>query len=125
MTDTAAGGRNYREVVGMGEALPRFFQNYINFSGRSNRGEFWWAYLAIIIISIVTIVIDAVTGVPVLNMIWSLATLVPGIAMGIRRLHDINRSGWWYLLVFVPVVGIIVLIVWWCKEPDAGPNQFG
>ncbi len=122
--DTYAGGRDYRAKVGMGEALPKFFQGYIDFQGRSNRGEFWWAMLAVFLVSVVTVIIDMVTGVPVLNLIWTLATLVPGIAIAIRRLHDTGKTGWWYLLMFVPVIGFIVLLVFWAKEPD-GPNQWG
>ncbi len=54
-----------------------------------------------------------------------LALLLPGLAVAVRRLHDVDRSGWWYLLVLVPVVGIVVLVVWFCRKGTAGPNRFG
>lgn len=125
--DTTAGvvGRNYQEDVDLKEAITRFFQNYINFEGRSNRGEFWKAWLVCFIVSIITAVLDAAIGLPVTNAIWSLAVLVPSIAIGARRLHDINKSGWWLLLSFIPLIGAIILIVWFAKKPDPQPNRFG
>lgn len=125
--DTTAGvvGRNYQEDVDLKEAITRFFQNYINFEGRSNRGEFWKAWLVCFIVSIITAVLDAAIGLPVTNAIWSLAVLVPSIAIGARRLHDINKSGWWLLLSFIPLIGAIILIVWFAKKPDPAPNRFG
>lgn len=125
--DTTAGvvGRNYQEDVDLKEAITRFFQNYINFEGRSNRGEFWKAWLVCFIVSIITAALDAAIGLPVTNAIWSLAVLVPSIAIGARRLHDINKSGWWLLLSFIPLIGAIILIVWFAKKPDPQPNRFG
>lgn len=115
----------YTEDVSFQEALSRFFKNYIVFEGRSNRGEFWKAWLGCIVVSIVANVIDAMIGMPAVGAIWSLAILVPSIAIGARRLHDINKSGWWMLIAFVPIVGIILLIVWYAKKPDPAPNRFG
>ena len=116
---------NYNEDVSIQEAVNRFFKNYINFEGRSNRGEYWKAILAYIIAYIVGMAIDAVIGFPILSTIVSLGCLGPGISVAVRRLHDINKSGWWYLLVFVPLIGFIVLIVWFAKKPDPAPNRFG
>jgi len=59
------------------------------------------------------------------SSIWSLVTFLPSLAMGVRRLHDTDRSGWWWLLSFIPLIGIIVLIVFWCFEGTRGPNRFG
>ncbi|AUC52195.1 MAG: DUF805 domain-containing protein [Sagittula sp.] len=125
MAHAPAGGGNYREDVAFGEALSRFFKNYINFEGRSNRGEFWKAWLACFVVSIVANIIDAIIGVPILGGLWSLAIIVPQIAIGARRLHDIDRSGWWQLLVFIPLIGFIILIVWFAKAPENAPNRFG
>lgn len=126
-TMTPTGG--YTRKVGMVEAFKLFFSNYINFSGRSNRGEYWWAVLALVLISIVFAVIDGILaaggGMPVLGTIFTLATLVPGIALGVRRLHDIDKSGWWYLLILVPLIGVLVLIYFFIQKPMAGPNRFG
>ena len=57
--------------------------------------------------------------------IFSLVVLLPGIAVGVRRLHDLDRIGWWLLLAFVPLVGTIILIVWFCTRGTPGPNRFG
>ena len=109
----------------MVEAFKLFFSNYINFEGRSNRGEYWWAFLAIILISIGLTVIDAMLGIALLGMIFSLATLVPGIAIGIRRLHDIDKSGWFLLIGLIPLIGALVLIYFFIQKPTPGPNRFG
>jgi uncharacterized membrane protein YhaH (DUF805 family) len=113
----------------MVEAFKLFFSNYINFEGRSNRGEYWWAVLAIVLVSLVLSVIDGIMtasgGIPILGSIFSLATLVPGISLGVRRLHDIDKSGWWMLLMIVPVVGFLVLLYFFIQRPDEAPNRFG
>ncbi|GGF83958.1 MULTISPECIES: DUF805 domain-containing protein [Mameliella] len=121
--DAGAGG--YDRQVGMGEAVKLFFTNYIKFEGRSNRGEYWWAFLAIIIISFVLGLIDGMLGIMVLGTIFSLATLIPGIAIGVRRLHDIDKSGWWLLIGLIPVIGFFVLIYFFIQKPTPGPNRFG
>ena len=105
--------------IGMGEAFKLYFKRYADFSGRSRRSEYWWATLAI---SLIGYAIGF--AVPMLAGLWTLAILVPSLAMCVRRLHDIGKSGWWYLMIFVPLVGGILLIVWFCQ--DSGPdNQWG
>ncbi len=69
--------------------------------------------------------LGAATAVTPFSPIWGLATFLPSLAMGVRRLHDTDRSGWWWLLSFIPLIGIIVLIVFWCSEGTRGPNRFG
>ena len=124
-------GSGYRRKVDMKEAFVLFFTNYVNFSDRSNRGEFWWFMLASLLISIVLSLIDAAlfgevgAEIGVLSNLWSLAILLPGFALNTRRLHDIDRTGWWQLLIVVPVIGWIVLLVWFCQKPDPHPNRFG
>lgn len=105
--------------IGMGEAFKLYFKRYADFSSRSRRSEYWWATLAISLISYAIAFV-----IPMLSTVWMLATLVPSLAMCVRRLHDIGKSGWWYLMIFVPLVGSILLIVWFCQ--DSGPdNQWG
>lgn len=123
--DHSPAGGNYTRQVGMGEALKLFFSNYIKFDGRSNRGEYWWAFLGIIIVSVVLTIVDTVTGVPILGPIFSLATLVPGISIGVRRLHDIDKSGWWLLIALVPLVGFLVLLYFLVQKPNPVANRFG
>ena len=61
----------------------------------------------------------------ILSVIWSLAIFLPSLAVCIRRLHDIGKSGWWYLLAFIPLVGAIILIIWFCKDSEPGANAYG
>lgn len=120
---------HYTRKVGMVEAFTLMFRNYATFRGRSNRGEYWWAVLAVVLVSLPLVVIDGLLavggGLPILATLFALATLVPGTALGVRRLHDIGRSGWWYLVVLVPIVGILVLVRFLATYPEEGPNRFG
>jgi uncharacterized membrane protein YhaH (DUF805 family) len=101
-------------------------ENYANFEGRARRAEFWWYALANIIIGIVFNILIAISGIFwVLDIIYGLAVLIPGIAVGIRRLHDTDKSGWWLLIGLVPFVGIIVLIVFFATEGSRPANQWG
>jgi uncharacterized membrane protein YhaH (DUF805 family) len=101
-------------------------ERYAQFTGRSSRAEFWWYFLANIIISIVLNVLVAASSIFwVPYVIYSLAVLIPGLAVGVRRLHDTNRSGWWLLIALIPIAGIIVLIVFWASDATPGPNQYG
>ena len=110
-----------QKSVGFVEAFLLYFRRYADFKGRSRRSEYWWATLAI---SLLGSVISAI--VPDLAWIWSLATLVPGLAICVRRLHDIGKSGWNYLWILLPLVGPILLIIWFCKDSTEdniwGPN---
>src|SRR5215471_21334270 len=110
------------------EAISSGFRNYVGFSGRASRSEFWYWILFTVLVSIVATIIDLVvlsSNTSVLSTIWSLATFLPSLAIGVRRLHDTDRSGWWWLIAFIPLIGIIVLIVFWCFEGTRGPNRFG
>ncbi|WP_410211312.1 DUF805 domain-containing protein [Aquirhabdus sp.] len=98
---------------------------YAQFEGRARREEFWMFVLVSLLISIAIAVVDAILGTKILGIIYSLALLVPNIALATRRLHDTNRSGWWQLIIFVPIIGIILLIVWYATEGQAESNQYG
>jgi uncharacterized membrane protein YhaH (DUF805 family) len=101
-------------------------ERYAEFSGRSNRAEFWWYFLANLIVGVVLNLLTAASSIFwVPYVIYSLAVLIPGLAVGVRRLHDTDRSGWWLLIALVPIVGIIVLIVFWANEGMPGPNRYG
>jgi len=102
-------------------------QKYAQFTGRSGRAEFWWYTLAVIILNLVLQTVDQmISGGPgILTGIASLALLIPGFAVAFRRLHDTDRSAWWLLIGLVPLVGIIVLIVFWVSAGTPGPNKFG
>ncbi len=101
-------------------------ENYANFEGRARRAEFWWYVLAGICISIVLNILTAIASIFfVLSLIYGLGVLIPGIAVGIRRLHDTDKSGWWLLIGFIPLVGFIVLIVFFATEGTRESNQWG
>ena len=101
-------------------------KNYAGFSGRAHRTEYWMFVLFNIIISFVLGFVEGLFGGPgILGMIYSLAVLIPGIAVAMRRLHDTGRSGWWLLIGLVPVVGFIVLLVFMVLEGDNGANDYG
>ncbi|HET7193627.1 MAG TPA: DUF805 domain-containing protein [Nocardioides sp.] len=113
------------------EAIQSCFKQYIGFTGRARRSEYWWFALFGVIVSIVADLIDTLLGtmsedtnVGVVGGIAGLALLLPGIAVAIRRLHDTSRSGWWILIGLVPIVGWIVLIVFYVQDshPD---NKYG
>ena len=103
------------------------FENYANFEGRARRSEFWYFQLFNFIISFVLSFVLALISESLIavSYLFSLAVLIPSIAVGVRRLHDTNRSGWWMLIGLVPLVGAIVLIYFFASEGTAGPNQYG
>ena len=95
-------------------------KKYVVFEGRAHREEFWVYSLVNLV---VTLVLHLISGV--LGSLYSLAVLLPSLAVGARRLHDTGRSGWLLLVGLIPLVGIIVLIVFWVQDSQAGANQFG
>ena len=101
------------------------FSNYVNFTGRACRSEYWYWVLFTVIVSVVCLIIDNLIGAQVTSTIWDLATILPSLAVAVRRLHDTDRSGWWFLLIFIPLVGFIILIIWFCGKGTDGPNRFG
>jgi uncharacterized membrane protein YhaH (DUF805 family) len=112
-------------MVSFIDAIKLGFRNYFKFSERSTRAEFWWWALFYQISSIVLTVFGEVVGAGPLAMLFFLAILIPSFALAVRRLHDINRSGWWLLLWFAIFIGWIVLLVWAIRKGDQGPNWHG
>lgn len=124
------------QYTNMAGAVKLFFSNYVNFKGRSTRSEYWWVMLASFIFGfvlglIMSITMDKSTMPPTPNtamtvIFWiiELALLLPSIALCIRRLHDVGKSGWFLLIALVPIVGSLYLLYLYCKPSD-GPNQWG
>lgn len=112
-------------MVGFTQAISLGFSNYINFQGRATRAEYWWWTLFAVISDVVLGFIGAALGIGFLQGLFSLAILIPGLAVGARRLHDIGKSGWWQLLWFAIVVGWIILWVWAFRQGNQGQNQHG
>jgi uncharacterized membrane protein YhaH (DUF805 family) len=113
--------------MGFKEAIASGIKNYAKFSGRASRSEFWFWQLFIVLAGIAAAVADAAIGSngSVIASLWNLAVLIPSIAVAARRLHDIDRSGWWLLLFFVPLIGFVMLIIWWIGQGTPGYNRFG
>jgi len=114
---------NFQEAVQYG------FSNYANFRGRASRSAFWWWQLFLLLGGLVAGLLDLVAnfnvfnGTPLATLFW-LATIIPDLAVTVRRLHNTDSSGWWLLLVLIPLIGMVVLIVWWCLEGSKGYNRF-
>ena len=107
-------------------------KKYATFSGRAQRAEYWYFVLFYILIFIGLSILDGMTGsfseaagMGFLGGIFSLALLLPSIAVGVRRLHDTGRSGWWLLLALIPLIGAIVLLVFTVQDSTPGENQYG
>ncbi|OBK27909.1 hypothetical protein A5634_21360 [Mycobacterium asiaticum] len=111
--------------MGFGQAISTGFIKYFNFSDRACRSEFWYWTLFTFIVSLGTSIIDAQLDSQIVSGLFSLATFIPSIAVSVRRLHDIDRTGWWVLIAFVPLLGIVVLLVFWVTEGTRGTNQYG
>ena len=111
------------------EAVKVFFRNYANFSGRSNRADFWWVMLASFLFGICLGFVFGILRLPeqtvaVLEGVIYLALLVPSLALSVRRLHDINKSGWSILISLIPLAGAIILIIWYCKDSVNENNAY-
>lgn len=101
------------------EAIRVCFQKYADFNGRAKRPEFWWFVLFTFLASMILGVVSNM-----LSGLFSLAVIVPSLAVGARRLHDIGRSGWWQLIWLVPVIGWIIMIYWCAQESNSTSNEF-
>lgn len=117
--------------MNFGQAVVSGLRNYFNFSERALRSEFWFFMLFCILVGIFGSIADlfffnalAHEGLGPIQATGNLALFVPGLAVSARRLHDIDRTGWWFLLALT-IIGNIWLLVWWCKKGTTGPNRFG
>ncbi len=101
-------------------------KNYAGFTGRARRTEYWMFFLINLVIVVVLDLLGmAVRAIALLAGIYGLAVLIPSIAVGVRRLHDTGRSGWWLLIGLIPVVGTIILLVFMATEGQPGDNEHG
>lgn len=98
-----------------GTAIKTCFSKYATFTGRARRKELWFWILFSVILGII----------PFLNWIWAVVAIIPTIAVWVRRLHDTGKSGWFYLLVLIPIIGQILLIIWGCQDSQPGDNAYG
>lgn len=124
--------------MNMVTSVKTVFGKYATFSGRASRSEFWWFVAFLLLLFITLSIVDGAIVAPMLGaepfdenagqplqMLAALAVFVPTLALDVRRLHDIDRSGWWYLVGFVPFVGTLILLYWFVQPSTEGSNQFG
>lgn len=102
------------------DAIVTCLKKYVEFNGRASRSEYWWFVLFQLIVIVVLNLIYAP-----LSTLASLALLLPSIMVSIRRLHDVDKSGWFLLLAFIPLIGALVLLFWYVQEGTKGTNKFG
>ena len=100
-------------------------KKYATFSGRARRKEIWMFILINFIIMVVLSALDMALGIGLLSGIYALGVLVPSLAVGARRLHDIGKTGWWQLIGLVPFIGVLVLIIFFVMDSNPGDNQYG
>ena len=119
-------------MVSFPDAIRLGFQHYFDFRSRSTRAEYWWWVLFLVLADLLLSIVDIMMGTydassnnGLISGLFSLVTLIPSLSLGVRRLHDINRTGWWLLLLFAVIIGWIVLLVWAIKRSDDGPNRYG
>lgn len=110
-----SGSFNANPAMGFGKTLGHFFKHYADFSGRARRSEYWYMVLWNMIFGIV----------PVVNILWWLTTLIPFLALAVRRLHDVGRSGAWILINLIPVVGPVLMLIWLLTDSEPGANRWG
>jgi uncharacterized membrane protein YhaH (DUF805 family) len=111
------------------------YKRFADFGGRSDRKEFWYYVLFYVIVSAILSVIDSTffagaigsdgTSIDPLTTIFGLLSLIPNISVSVRRLHDTGRSGWLFLLWFIPLVGWLLLLIWYCQKGNPEPNPYG
>lgn len=114
--------------MGFMDAVKSVYSNYVTFEGRARRSEYWWFALFYLIVAFVLMgVIGTISDTlgSVLYGLFVLGSLLPAIAVQVRRLHDTGKSGWWVLIGLIPLVGAIVLIIFYVGDSQPGSNQHG
>jgi uncharacterized membrane protein YhaH (DUF805 family) len=107
------------------DAVRTCLTKYATFSGRARRSEYWWFWLFTILVQVVTVVVAQVAHVAFLPALTVLALIIPGLAVVVRRLHDTGRSGWWLLIVLLPLVGGIWFLVLLVSDSTAASEKYG
>ena len=107
------------EPVDFGKAVKLFFLYALNFKGRSSRSEYWWGYLFNFLLGL------ALNFVPLIGGLLSVAMIIPVVALAIRRMHDIGKSGWYMLMALIPLAGPIIALVYLCTASQPEANQWG
>ena len=134
MMESASAGRP-AHMMGFTDAVRNaLMNNYVNFNGRASRSEYWWFFLFTMILQFIALPIDIVVlgydmmdpgAIQIVGTIAGLALFLPSLCVLVRRLHDLGKSGWWFLIALIPFLGIIVLLVFMVTEGEQLPNQYG
>ena len=110
--------------IGFIQAIQLGFQNYANFSGRSNRSEYWWWTLFVVVIYFALNFLGAIVPlIGIVTSLFGLVTLLPGLALGARRMHDLDKSAWYLLLWLLPIIGWTWFLILACQRGTEGPNK--
>ena len=110
--------------VGFGEAVTEGFRNIFTFRGRASRSAFWWFALGAIIIDIIAAIVGRAAHASVIQYVVDVIVALVSLSLSVRRLHDTNRSGFWWLIGLIPIIGGIVLLVFYCLPGTPGPNKY-
>jgi uncharacterized membrane protein YhaH (DUF805 family) len=110
--------------MSFGQSIQTCFSKYATWNGRAGRAEYWWFVLFLVILDIVAFILDASIHTFIIGLLIWLAVLLPSLAVLVRRLHDTGRSGWWWWIGLVPLVGWIILLIF-TIETSGGPNNYG
>ena len=112
--------------MGFTEAVQTCFSKYATFSGRARRSEYWYFFLCYTILTgILSFLARNSTVLGYVSGVIEIALFIPMLAVSVRRLHDIGKSGWFYLIGLIPLVGLIIMIVWYVRDSDPGQNMYG
>ena len=112
--------------MGFTEAIQTCFSKYATFSGRARRSEYWYFFLCYTILTgILSFLARNSTVLGYVSGVIEIALFIPMLAVSVRRLHDIGKSGWFYLIGLIPLVGLIIMIVWYVRDSDPGQNMYG
>lgn len=111
--------------VGFGEAISEAFKNIVTFTGRASRSAFWWFFLGAIIIDVIGAIIGTAAHAVAIQYIIYILVAIVTLSLSVRRLHDSGKSGFWWLIGFIPIIGTITLIVFYCLPGTPGPNKYG
>ncbi len=111
--------------MGFTEATSTCLKKSVDWSGRASRSEFWWFELAQLIFIVIAAIIDQIVGTQIFYILAIIALILPSIAVFIRRLHDTDRTGWWFWIQLLPLIGLIVILVFMLTGSDAGDNKYG
>jgi len=127
--------QNAKPTLSLGESLTAVFNQYATFTGRARRSEYWWFALANAVLSIILYVAQlwllfngddtTLTIFFIFQYVLGIALFIPSLAVSVRRFHDIGKSGWNFLWVLIPIVGVILLIVWFSQDSDVNSNKYG